>query len=64
METRQHTFDLFDVNVTDRCRSRTAGHIDVGGRIILADSPSEHSAFTDAAQRLCSYANVREKERD
>lgn len=56
-----HTFDLVDVNVTDLCLSNTAGHIDVGGKIILADSPREHSAFTDAAHRLCSYSNVQRK---
>lgn len=58
-----HTFDLFVVNVTDLCLSSTAGQIDVGGRIMLADSPREHSAFTDAAQRLCSYIFANAKER-
>lgn len=51
--------DLFDVNVTDLCLSNTAGHIDVGGKIIFADSPRVHSALTDAAQRLCSYSSVK-----
>lgn len=42
--------------VTDLCLSNTAGHIDVGGRIKLANFPNVHSAFTEDAQRLCSYA--------
>lgn len=40
--------------VTERCRSNTAGHIEVGGNMRLENWPSVHSAFTDAAHRLCS----------
>lgn len=60
LHRHEHTFDLVDVNVTDLCLSSTAGHIDVGDKIIFADSPSVHSAFTDAAQRLCSYYKMLE----
>lgn len=49
------TLFFIDATVTERCRSSTAGHIDVGGRIKLANFPNEHSAFTDAAHRLCNY---------
>lgn len=49
------TLFLIDATVTERCLSSTAGHIDVGGRIKLANFPNEHSVFTDAAQRLCNY---------
>lgn len=59
VDYHNNTLDLFDVNVTDLCLSNTAGHIDVGGKIMLADSPSVHSALTDAAQRLCSYSNLK-----
>lgn len=52
---RIRTLFFIDATVTERCRSSTAGHIDVGGRIKLANFPNEHSAFTDAAHRLCNY---------
>ena len=48
------TLFFVDATVTDRCRSNTAGQIEVGGKIKLADSPNVHSAFTDAAHRLCN----------
>lgn len=54
MKNKQFLTLLF-FTVTERCRSKTAGHIDVGGNIRLENSPSIHSAFTDAAHRLWSY---------
>lgn len=49
-------FTLFfmDATVTERCLSNTAGQIDVGGRIRLANWPRLHSALMDAAHRLCN----------
>lgn len=52
--SRNRTLFFIDATVTDRCLSNTAGHIDVGGRIKLENFPNEHSAFTDAAHRLCN----------
>lgn len=41
----------------DTCRSRTVGHIDVGGRMWTRCSPRVHSGLTCEAQRLCSCAS-------
>ena len=38
----------------DTCRSRTIGHMDVGGRMWTRCSPKEHSGFTWEAHRLCN----------
>ena len=46
----------------DTCRSRTIGHIDVGGRMCTRCSPRVHSGFTWEAHRLCSWNELRKLE--
>lgn len=48
-----YTLDFIFVTLEERCRSSTAGHIDVGGKTKLENLPKLHSILTLFAQRLC-----------
>jgi len=41
--------------MTDKQLTRTAGQMDVGGRICSRNSPRSHSGLTWDAHRLCSF---------